>query len=83
VKQELLELLGLPSETMLSRVEISKGIHAYVKNHKLQNPENGQLIRPDEKLAKLFGNSEEFSYLKLHSRITPLMIKPTPVVPQA
>ena len=38
-----------------SRGECIKGLWAYIKTHKLQDPENKQYFTPDRKMAKVFG----------------------------
>merc|ERR1711981_714773 len=39
-----------------SRAQIIKGLWTYIKKHKLQDPNNGRLFTPDQKMAKLFGH---------------------------
>ena len=35
-----------------------KGLWAYLKKHKLQDPENGQFFTPDKKLEAIFGTEK-------------------------
>lgn len=49
----------------LSRPETTKKIWEYIKEHKLQDPKNKRLIRPDAKLAKVFGSKEPIDMMKL------------------
>ena len=39
----------------LPRTEVTKKIWAYIKKHKLQNPQNKREILADEKLQPIFG----------------------------
>ncbi|MEX0961473.1 MAG: type I DNA topoisomerase [Simkaniaceae bacterium] len=58
-------LSDLVDEKELTRGEITKKIWEYIKSHKLQDPDNKQMIIPDEKLAKVFGNKEPLHMMKL------------------
>jgi DNA topoisomerase-1 len=49
----------------LSRPETTKKIWEYIKEHKLQDPKNKRMIRPDAKLAKVFGSKEPIDMMKL------------------
>lgn len=40
-----------------SRPQITKKIWDYIKSHKLQDPNDGRYILPDDKLKALFGTS--------------------------
>lgn len=60
----LAEILGSKS---LSRPETTKKIWEYIKEHKLQDPKNKRLIRPDAKLAKVFGSKDPIDMMKLAS----------------
>ena len=44
---------------------MTKKIWEYIKSHNLQDPSNKRLIVPDEKLEKVFGNSEPLDMFKL------------------
>ncbi len=59
---ELAAVVGKPE---LSRSEVTKELWVYIKEHNLQDPKNRRLIVPDEKLAKIFGNSEPLDMFKL------------------
>lgn len=58
------ELSSLLGHDQLSRPEVTKQIWDYIKSHKLQDPKNKRLIRPDAKLAKVIGK-EPIDMLKL------------------
>lgn len=50
VSDVLQEFLGLATDEMISRVEATRRITAYVKKNNLQDPSNGRVIKPDDKL---------------------------------
>jgi chromatin remodeling complex protein RSC6 len=41
-----------------SRPQCIKGLWTYIKKHKLQDPINGRLFTPDQKMAKIFGHKK-------------------------
>lgn len=70
---ELSSLLGV---TNLSRPEVTKQLWVYIKANNLQDPTNKRLIRPDAKLAKVFGSKEPVDMLKLASVLNKHLKKP-------
>lgn len=71
VSSELAEIVGAKKGEKLSRGEVTKRLWAYIKQHKLQDPTNGQFFTPDEIMAPVFGKEKikAFSmtkYLKGH-----------------
>lgn len=59
---ELVDVIGTHE---ISRTEATKKIWDYIKAHNLQDPANKRLIRPDAKLAKVFGSKEPLDMFKL------------------
>lgn len=59
---ELADVLG---EKELSRPETIKKLWDYIKSHKLQDSKNRRLIKPDAKLAKVFGSKNAVDMMKL------------------
>ena len=49
----------------LTRMEVMKHIWDYIKAHNLQDPKNKRTIKPDAKLAKVFGSKEPIDMMKL------------------
>ena len=47
------------------RTEITKKIWDYIKKHDLQDPKNKRNIRPDAKLAKVFGGKKAISMFQM------------------
>lgn len=66
LSSELADVVGVKEST---RPETTKLIWAYIKSHKLQDPSNKRLIRPDEKLAKVFGSKEPLDMMKLSGKL--------------
>lgn len=67
ITDELATFLGKSSGTEMARTEVSKEINQYIRENKLQDAQNGRIIRPDSKLKKLLrvGNDEELTYFNL------------------
>ena len=63
--------LTIGSKKRISRSKAMKSVLAYIRTHKLQDPDNKQMFTPDNILAPIFGKEKirEFSmakYLKGH-----------------
>jgi chromatin remodeling complex protein RSC6 len=67
ISEELIEFLGKEAGTMMSRVEVSKGINAYITANSLKDKVSGRQINPDAKLATLLkiGKDEVLTYFNL------------------
>ena len=67
VSDDLLAFVGKEKGTMMSRVEVSKEITAYIEKNGLKDKENGRQINPDAKLTKLLQISagEVLTYFNL------------------
>ena len=67
VSEELLKFFGKEAGTMMSRVEVSKEITAYIEKNSLKDKDNGRQINPDAKLTKLLkvGAGEVLTYFNL------------------
>jgi len=53
ISKELSDFTGWEPTTLASRVQVTKFICNYIKEHDLQNPNDRREINPDRKLAKL------------------------------
>lgn len=60
----------------LPRTEIAKKLWAYIKKHNLQDPNNKRLIKPDAKLAKVFGSPTPIDMFKMTSVISKHLKEP-------
>tara|TARA_B100000927_G_scaffold254446_1_gene220692 strand:- start:391 stop:996 length:606 start_codon:yes stop_codon:yes gene_type:complete len=67
ITDELANFLGKASGTEMARTEVSKEINQYIRENKLQDENNGRIIKPDAKLKKLLrvGADEELTYFNL------------------
>jgi len=53
ISPELAHFLGVSSDALVSRSEVTRKLNAYIKLHGLQDPNNGRVIVPDSKLKRL------------------------------
>lgn len=66
ISKDLAKFLGVKSDVLLARTEVTKRVNLYIKNNDLQNPENRRIIVPDSKLRKLLNNgNEQVTYFNL------------------
>ena len=68
---ELASLIGAKKEEKLSRPEVVKRLWAYIKEKKLQDPQNKQFFVPDKTMEPIFGKEKirafgMAKYLKTH-----------------
>ncbi len=59
------ELSAIVKAKELTRGEAMKELWVYIKGNNLQDPNNGRVIIPDEKLAALFGSKDPVDMFKL------------------
>ena len=55
---ELADVVGAKAGEKLSRPEVVKRLWAYIKEKKLQVPENKQFFKPDKKMEPVFGTDQ-------------------------
>ena len=67
ISEELIQFLEKDAGTMMSRVEVSKSINAYITANNLKDKVSGRQINPDAKLATLLkiGKDEVLTYFNL------------------
>jgi len=77
ISKDLAKFLGVAEDTKMARTDVTKMITAYVKEHKLQAPNNGRKIIPDKKLMGLLNckASDEVTYFNLQKYMKPHFIK--------
>jgi chromatin remodeling complex protein RSC6 len=77
ISDELIKFLGKETGTMMSRVEVSKEINAYITANQLKDKVSGRQINPDAKLAKLLkvGKDEVLTYFNLQKYLKVHFIK--------
>jgi chromatin remodeling complex protein RSC6 len=90
ISDELAVFFGRDIGTLMARTDVSKQIHEYVIQQKLQNEKNRRIIHPDAKLKKLLNvNNDELTYfnlqkyLKFHFQKDVAAVAAAPVVAKA
>jgi chromatin remodeling complex protein RSC6 len=59
------ELEAVVGNGPMPRTEVTKKLWVYIKKHKLQDPNNLRNIKPDEKLAKVFGSKKTIDMFQM------------------
>ena len=67
ISNELAAFLGKPEGTEMARTEVTREINAYIREHKLQDKENGRKIIADKKLTGLLKlkKGDDLTYFNL------------------
>ena len=83
ISDELAVFFGKELGSLMARTEVSKQIHDYVMQQKLQNSANRRIIHPDAKLKQLLNvNNDELTYFNLQKYLK-FHFKKEAVVPKA
>ena len=85
ISSELAAFLGKPKGTEMARTEVTREINGYIRQHSLQDPQNGRRILADAKLRKLLKlkQSDELTYFNLQRYMRPHFAKKNTVVESA
>ena len=85
ISSELAAFLGKPKGTEMARTEVTREINGYIRQHSLQDPQNGRRILADAKLRKLLKlkQSDELTYFNLQRYMSPHFAKKNTVVESA
>jgi chromatin remodeling complex protein RSC6 len=77
ISKELAKFLGVAEDTQMARTDVTKMITSYVKEHNLQDNQNGRKIVPDAKLKALLNvkAGEEVTYFNLQKYMKPHFVK--------
>jgi chromatin remodeling complex protein RSC6 len=77
ISDELATFLAKPSGTEMARTEVTRDINKYIRDHNLQDKENGRKINPDSKLASLLKVSkvDVLTYFNLQRYMSPHFAK--------
>ena len=75
ISDELASFLGKPKGSEMARTEVTREINTYIRNHKLQDKENGRKINADKKLTSLLklGSEDELTYFNLQKFMRPTL----------
>ena len=77
VTKELCEFMNKKEGTEIARTEVTRALVKYIKNNKLENTSNSQLISPDNKLKYLLGidDNQELTYFNIQKYMNKHFIK--------
>lgn len=75
ISSDMQKFTGVSHDQLVSRVDVTKSICNYVKEHDLQNPADRREFTPDAKLAALLGSNESTTYYNLQKKIQPHFVK--------
>ena len=77
ISNELAGFLGKPEGSEMARTEVTREINAYIREHKLQDKENGRKIIADKKLTGLLKlkKGDELTYFNLQKYMSPHFAK--------
>jgi len=83
ISDQLAVFLGKETGTMMARIEVTREINQYIRDHKLQDPANGRKINPDTKLKNLLvlQATDELTYFNLQRYMSHHFKKSVPVDP--
>ena len=77
ISNELASFLGKPEGTEMARTEVTREINSYIREHKLQDKDNGRKIIADKKLTGLLKlkKGDELTYFNLQRYMSPHFAK--------
>ena len=77
ISNELADFVGRPHGSEMARTEVTRVLTAYIREHKLQDPQNGRRILADNKLSKLLKlqKSDDLTYFNLQKHMSPHFAK--------
>ncbi len=83
ISDELATFLGKSKGSEMARTEVTREINTYIRNHKLQDKDNGRKINADKKLKELLklGSKDELTYFNLQKFMSPHFAKAGQPVP--
>ena len=77
ISTELATFLGKDKGSEMARTEVTREINKYIREHNLQDPQNGRKIIPDKALKTLLkvGDGDELTYFNLQKFMSPHFAK--------
>ena len=80
ISHELADFLKKSHGSEMARTEVTREINAYIREHKLQDKENGRKINADKKLTSLLKlkKEDELTYFNLQRYMSPHFAKAKP-----
>jgi len=85
ISQELAVFLDKPQGTEMARTAVTREINAYIREHSLQDKDNGRKINADPKLSTLLRlkKGDELTYFNLQRYMSPHFAKASNPIPEA
>ena len=85
ISKELATFLGKDHGSEMARTEVTREINKYIREHKLQDKDNGRKINPDKQLKKLLKiqSKDELTYFNLQKYMSPHFAKANKPIPEA
>lgn len=80
ISDELAKFLGKDAGTEMARTEVTRELNAYIRQHNLQDKNNGRKINADASLRSLLqlGKDDELTYFNLQKYMSPHFAKSKP-----
>lgn len=77
ITKELADFLNLPHKSEVARTEVTREINKYIRANKLQDADNGRIIKADAALVKLLKvqKTDELTYFNLQKFMSPHFLK--------
>ena len=77
ITKELCCFLNKEEGTEIARTEVTRALVAYIKENKLDNSDNGQIIHPDNKLKILLGleDNQNLTYFTIQKYMNKHFVK--------
>lgn len=77
ISKELATFLGKDHGSEMARTEVTREINKYIREHKLQDKDNGRKINPDKQLKQLLKikSKDELTYFNLQKYMSPHFAK--------
>ena len=77
ITKELCSFLNKDEGTEIARTEVTRALVAYIKENKLDNSDNGQIIHPDNKLKTLLGldDNQNLTYFTIQKYMNKHFVK--------
>ena len=77
ISDELAAFLSKAKGSEMARTEVTREINSYIRAHKLQDKDNGRIIKADKKLSALLKltSSDELTYFNLQKFMSPHFAK--------
>lgn len=82
ISDDLAAFLNKEKGIQMARTDVTREINAYIREHNLQDKQNGRRIIADQKLTRLLNlqTNDELTYFNLQKYMSPHFHKETPAV---